>query len=438
MDEVAGITIYVVAEGADALGQYLDVSITFGPPPLTSCGVATLAGQPGVPGNTDGVGRQALFSSPIGVAVDDGSNIYVADTGNHAIRQITPAGLVSTLAGSPGKVGSVDGIGSQARFNHPRAVTLDADNNLYVADGDNSTIRKIMPDGRVTTIAGLAGATGSSDGIGTAARFDHPSGLAADRVGNLYVADTCNHTLRKITPGAWVSTLGGLTGRAGSAGGTNSQARFNSPAGVAVDSAGNIYVADQGNSTIRKITPDGLVATLAGLAGAVGNSDGLGNSARFSYPAGLAVDIQGTLYVADRNDSVIRKITPDGAVSTLAGTGTEGATDGICSRAQFTFPSGLAANTEGTIFVADTFAHTIRQIRGAVVLPPVLKVRCVADQLILSWPLSAAPFVLETSPTASPSGPWTPLTAGMDISGTRFVLTNALEAPASFFRLREQ
>ena len=287
---------------------------------ITPAGVvSTLAGLAGSSGSADGTGSAARFCYPYGVAVDGSGNVYVADTDNYTIRKITPAGVVSTLAGLAGSSGSADGTGSAARFDYPYGVAVDGSGNVYVADSGNNTIRKITPAGVVSTLAGMAGSSGSADGTGSAARFNYPTGVAVDGSGNVYVADTGNNTIRKITPAGVVSTLAGTAGSSGSADGTGSAARFYYPYGVAVDGSGNVYVADNDNYTIRKITPAGVVSTLAGLAGSSGSADGTGSAARFYYPYGVAVDGSGNVYVADTDNDTIRKITPAGVVSTLAG-----------------------------------------------------------------------------------------------------------------------
>jgi hypothetical protein len=329
--------------------------------------VTTLAGLAGSSGSSNGTGSAARFNYPSGVATDSSGNVYVADSYNHTIRKITPAGVVTTLAGLAGSSGSSDGTGS-ARFSYPQGVATDSSGNVYVADSANHTIRKITPAGAVTTLAGLAGSAGSDDGTGSAARFYHPSGVATDSSGNIYVADRDNHTVRKITPAGAVTTLAGLAGSAGSDDGTASAARFNYPSGVATDSSGNIYAADPHNYTIRKITPAGEVITLAGLAGAWGSAEGTGSAARFSFPRSVATDSRGNVYVGDFDDNTIQKITPEGAVTTLAGfaagDGT-GSADGTRTAARFKFPWGVATDSSGNVYVADTGNDTIRKITPA-------------------------------------------------------------------------
>jgi sugar lactone lactonase YvrE len=216
--------------------------------------------------------------------------------------------VVSTLAGLAGPYGSADGSGAAARFNHPDGIARDAAGNLYVADAWNDTIRKITRAGEVTTLAGQAGSVGGADGLGAAARFNHPDGIACDAAGNLYVTDFGN-TIRKITLAGKVTTLAGKAGPRDSADGSGAAARFSNPTGIAYDAAGNLYVADTFNSTIRKITPAGEVTTLAGQAGSLGSADGSGAAARFDHPDGVACDAAGNLYVTDTGNNTIRKIT---------------------------------------------------------------------------------------------------------------------------------
>jgi sugar lactone lactonase YvrE len=340
---------------------------------ITPAGVVTtLAGSPGNAGSADGTSTAARFNKPQDVAVDTNGNVYVADSGNHTIRKVTPAGVVTTMAGSAGNPGSVDGTGSAARFNRPSGVTVNPNGRVYVADTDNQTIRKVSPAGVVTTLAGLAGNTGSNDGTGPAARYNVPYDVALDSAGNVYVADTYNHTIRKSTSAGAVTTLAGLAGASGGRDGTGSVARFSFPTGVATDGSGNVYVADYSNCTIRKVTPAAAVTTLAGAVGGQGTANGAAPSARFEYPAGVAVDRDGNAYVADFGNHTIRKITSTGTVTTLSGTaGASGSIDGTGNAARFNGPTGVAVDGSGNVYVADIYNHTIRKVTPAGVVTTV-------------------------------------------------------------------
>ncbi len=332
---------------------------------VTATGVVTtLAGTALQSGSTDGTGAGARFNRPYGVAVDSAGNLYVADNDNHTIRKITVAGVVTTLAGTAGMSGSTDGTGPAARFNFPHEVAVDSAGNVYVADQENHAIRKITTAGVVTTLAGTAGTSGSTDGTGAAARFYKPSGVAVDGAGNLYVADQFNYTIRKVTATGVVTTLAGTASAAGGADGTGAAARFAQPFGVAIDSTGNVYVADQ--YTIRKITAVGVVMTLAGAANKSGSADGTGAAARFYQPFGVAVDSAGNVYVADKNNRTIRKVTAAGVVTTLAGAAlASGSTDGTGTMARFNFPHEVAVDSAGNVYVADQLNHSIRKVTAA-------------------------------------------------------------------------
>ena len=338
---------------------------------ITSTGVVTtFAGTAGSYGNADGTGAAAKFSSPFDVAVDSSGNVYVADNDNSTIRKITSTGIVSTIAGITSLRGSTDGSGADARFKYPHGITVDSSGNVYVADFGNGTIRKITSVGVVTTISGGGalggvdiGSFGSADGNVGDARFALPAGVAVDINGNVYVGDYGNATIRKITAAGVVTTLAGTAGQKGSVDGTGAAARFQGTFGIAIDARGNAYVADNYNNTIRKITPAGVVTTLAGTAGVVGTTDGSGIDAKFGYLSSVAVDINGSVYVADTGNSTIRKITAAGAVTTIAGTaGSTGSADGTGAVAKFFYPYGVAIDSSGNVFVADTSNHTIRKI----------------------------------------------------------------------------
>ncbi len=370
--------------------------------------VTTLAGSAGISGNTDGTGSAARFNLPKSVAADNDGNIYVADAGNNTIRKISAIGVVTTLAGSAGINGNVDGVGAVARFSNPSTVTTDAASNIYVADTGNTVIRKITATGLVTTFTGSG-----VDGVGSSARFGATRGMTTDTMGNVYVADWFNQSIRKITPFGVVTTLAGATGLPGNADGTGTAATFNHPSNVATDSDGNIYVADVSNQAIRKITPAGVVTTLAktdiftfddityqtrapgitsdhagniyvtapshrtiykitpaglmtifaGTFDMSGSSDGVGQNANFCLPSGLATDSADNIYVADGCNATIRKITPKGVVTTVAGTaGKAASTDGTGTEAYFMYPSTLAIDNANNIYVGDSVDHTVRKM----------------------------------------------------------------------------
>jgi sugar lactone lactonase YvrE len=315
--------------------------------------VTTLAGQTST-GSTNGTGTNASFWNPREVAVDSSGNVYVADTVNHLIRKITSAGLVTTFAGSSS--GSSDGTGINAQFYFPCGVALDSSGNIYVADTTNHRIRKITSAGVVTTFAGSS--TGSSDGTGTNAQFNTPWGIAVDSSGNVYIGDAANNRVRKITSAGVVTTLAGSS--SGSSDGTGTNASFASLRSVAVDSVGNVYVADTNNHRVRKITSAGVVTTLAGSS--QGSADGTGTNATFREPIGIEVDSEGNVYVGDSGNNRIRKITSAGVVTTLVGS-SQGSSNGTGTNATFNYPMGIAPNSTGTIlYVADSGNNAIRKI----------------------------------------------------------------------------
>lgn len=328
--------------------------------------VTTFAGLASVSGSSDGIGSAARFSQPSSIAADAQSNLYVGDSFNHLIRKITPSASVTTLAGKLANPGSTDGAASGARFNYPEDIAVDRSGNVYIADTGNHVIRKITSTGLVTTLAGTAGAPGIVDGVGSAARFKAPNGLTVDNAGVVYVADTANHTIRKIQPNGTVSTLAGTAGLIGSLGGSGSTARFNRPSDIAVSSSGNVYVADTFNHLVRKITADGLVSTLAGSAGIEGGQDGAGSDARFNRPWGVAVDGGENVYVTGNRNGTVRKITPEGVVSTIAGQNYAfDHVDGLASEARFGLAKHLDIDGAGFIYVADSSNQVIRKLSPA-------------------------------------------------------------------------
>jgi len=378
--------------------------------------VSTLAGSAGQRGHSDGVGAAARFGYPLGIASDGKGRLFVTDANDLTIRSVVIAtGEVTTLAGSPGEWGDSDGIGSAARFGLPASIVADpAGRLLFVLDSENHTIRQVViATGTVTTLArwfipelsrvfddpngiasdgagnlfvtiggqdgavvqrvviatgeikgfaGSAGQRGGSDGIGAAARFDGPHGIASDGAGNLFVGDA--GTVRKIVIATGeVTTFAGTGSQAGSNDGTGAAARFNFPQGIASDGSGNVFVADSDNLTIRKVViATGEVTTLAGSPGQTGSRDGVGTAARFNFPQGIESDGSGNVFVVDSYNCTIRKVViATGEVTTFAGSPEEpGHIDGTGAAARFDNPTGMASDGAGNLFVADP--HTIRKV----------------------------------------------------------------------------
>jgi sugar lactone lactonase YvrE len=349
----------VLTLGFGAAARAEDYSLT------TFAGATTvITGADGTPGS---------FNGPYGIAIDAQKNLYVTDTLNNTIRKISPARVVSTLAGAVGQAGSANGAGSAARFNFPVGIGVDGAGNVYVSEVTNSVIRKITPAGDVTTFAGAVLQFGAVDGAAATARFTLPRGLAVDGAGNIFVADGGNHTIRRITPEGTVSTLAGAAGQPGTTNGSGSAARFNGPFGIAVDGSGNVFVADSESHTIRRVTAAGVVTTVAGQPGVSGSTDGATAVARFNQPRGVAVDAAGNIFVADYGNSTIRHIATNGTVTTIAGAaGIQGDVDSVGASARLYSPTGIVADGT-TIYVADTMNNLVRrgQPASAAALPTI-------------------------------------------------------------------
>jgi RHS repeat-associated protein len=330
--------------------------------PTNTGGAVTTVGQTSAfvgGGSSDGTGSSAGFYQPQGIALDAAGNLFVADCGNNTIRKVTPAGVVTTIAGNPGVSGSADGQGSAATFYNPRGIALDYSGNIYVADCSNNRIRKITPAGMVSTYAGTT--YGYADGPASTAQFEGPFGVAVDAAGNVFISEFWSSFIRKITPSGTVSTFAG--GNPGHfADGTGTAAGFYLPAGIAFDHSGNIIVADLGDNAIRKITPGGVVTTISGSYSNVGHLDGPVGSAQFNQPGAVTVDPAGNIYVADTYNATIRLISTGGMVSTLSGNNVAGNIDGPGSTAEFSFPYGIVADASGNLLIADQSNNRIRKV----------------------------------------------------------------------------
>lgn len=318
--------------------------------------VKTLAGAD-APGFLDSLSLEARFKSPTGLTADNSGNILVADKKNNRIRKINALGKVTTIAGN--EQGNKYGKALFAKFNAPSGIVIDSKGNIYISDTNNNAVKVLRTSGIVELFAGSdRGEPGNVNGKLKEARFSSPEGLAIDSKDNLYIADKLNHNIRKISTNGQVITLAGRL--MGNEDGLKSNAKFYNPVAVAVDTNGNVFVADAGNNKIRKISTDGLVSTLAGKA--LGYEDGPGYISKFNTPTGLAIDKSNNLYVSDYGNNTIRKITPYGFVSTVAGSLQAGSKDGYAKNASFMNPAGLAVNEKGDVIIADTQNHKIRKL----------------------------------------------------------------------------
>lgn len=437
---------------------------------------STFAGRASTAGAADGAGANARFNRPWGVATDRDGNVYVADAGNYTVRKITPAGAVSTLAGMAGTTGNLDGAGANAQFGAlssvttstvggPYALAVDAAGHVFVADSFSHTLRRITTEGIVSTFSGAAGTVGSFDGPAGSARYSVPFGVAIDASGNLYVADTFNHIIRRVSAAGIVTTIAGSAGNWGSTDGIGSAARFLHPFAIAVDPFGRVYVADA-NNTVRRLTPQNSfqaiweTTTIAGSPGAFGTADGIGAAARFggaptistanpgsptiriapSAPSltpaligssyaigdlpGIAADASGNVFVSDYANGTIRQISAAGVVTTIGGSTAFGSTDGIGTNARFSRPAGIAVNTRGDLYIADTFNQTIR--KGALVTAPSIQTQPSSQNVGVGAPIS---LTVVATGVPDPTFQWS--RNGVPVSGaTNATLTLSNAQPA--------
>ena len=332
--------------------------------------ITTVAGGQGGGGfaGDGGPATQALLSIPMAVAVDQSGNLYILDTGNERVRMVNASGMISTIAGT-GAVGLAGdgGPATKATFSNPAGMAIDSSGNLYIADNNNGVIRRIS-NGIINTVAGTGGLGYNGDNIqATKASLGQPRGVAVDASGNIYIADTVNERIRRVDTNGVITTIAG-NGQAGFSGDGSAatSAMFSTPAAVAVDATGNVYVADLDNNRVRRVVPGGSVTTFAGTASSVGDN-GPSTQARLDGPAGIAVDSAGNLYIADSGDNRIRKVTPSGAITTVAGNGQTGSSgdNGPATAAALNGPGGVAVDSAGNLYIADAGNNVIRRVSAS-------------------------------------------------------------------------
>jgi len=339
--------------------------------------ICTIAGDGTHGYNGDGITAvDAELWAPYGLTVDSSGNVYIADSKNSRVRKVTPAGIISTVAGN-GTTGFSGDNGSavNAELDEPAYLVFDASGNLYIADIPLNRVRKVTPAGIITTFAGTgAGGFSGDSGPATSATLDAPNGLAFDSSGNLYIADSGNERVRMVTPAGIISTVAGsgVTGFGGD-GGSATAAELAEPVGVAIDSTGNLYIDDFANNRIRKVTRGGIISTIAGTGVAGYSGDGgAASAAELNDPEGIAVDINGDLMISDGSNNRIRKVNPSGIISTVAGNGSAGFTGdgGLATSAELDLPFGVAGDLAGNLYISDLANNRIREVYNSTVTTP--------------------------------------------------------------------
>ncbi len=314
----------------------------------------------GAPGYEDGAPQKSRFATLYNIATDSKGIMFAADLGNCMVRRIDGDGNTSTIVGTPHS-GFKDGKGDQALMKFPIGIELAPDGSIYVADHENHAIRKVLPDGMLTTVAGHPDRPGLVDGDLATARFKKPYGVKLDDAGTLWICDTENGVIRKLSPEGQVSTFAGST--PGYADGKLREAKFYMPAYLNFDKSGNTYIADKHNHCIRKISKDGMVTTFAGTPTREGFKNGDAGEAMFNQPSNIQIDQLGNLYVTDLWNHCIRLVYPDGYVTTLAGKGgTEGYAEGSAENSLFKHPQGSTLDKDGNLFVTDSANQRIRKL----------------------------------------------------------------------------
>ncbi|RKN64978.1 hypothetical protein D7231_27210 [Streptomyces klenkii] len=339
--------------------------------PLSGSVITTVAGN-GTPGfgGDGGPATAAGLRCPYGVALDAAGNLYIADYQNHRVRKVGPDGIITTVAGDGSKgYGGDGGPATEASLKDPAGVALDGQGNLYIADRSNQRVRKVGPDGVIVTVAGDGTAAfGGDGGPATAASLNFPHAMVADGAGTLYIADDYNHRVRKVGPDGTITTVAGdgSDGFSGD-GGPATAASLHFPHAVAVDGAGNLYIADRYNYRVRRVGPDGIITTVAGNGTiGFGGDGGPATAAALNLPQCVVVDGAGNLYITDYGNERVRRVGPDGIITTVAGDGSKGygGDGGPAPLAALDQPLGIALGDAGELYIGDFGNHRVRKVCG--------------------------------------------------------------------------
>ena len=327
-------------------------------------GIITTVAGGGTNGGDGGYATGAALNFPEGVTVDESGNMYIADTVNGRIRQVNTNGIITTVAGLDALVvPQNNGLATNTSLNNPAGVTVDAAGNLFIADAGNEIVRKVTPQGMITSVAGNGTNGYAGDGgPATNASLNYPASVAVDANGNVFVADAGNNVIRKISSGGVITTVAGTgTNIYSGDGGPATNASLYFPQGVTVDAVGNLFIADSGNDVVRKVNTNGIIMTVAGGGALTGNGIAA-TKARLNYPAGVAVDVLGNLFIADYGNNVVRKVTTNGIISTVAGGGVLSGNGIAATNASLNGPEGVTVDTYGDVFIATPGSNVVRKV----------------------------------------------------------------------------
>lgn len=361
--------------------------------------VSTIAGRALERDTAAGAFADTRFNDPAGLAIDAAGTAYVADHGSHVIHRLSPDGTSEIWAGGINVAGFANGDRLNARFTHPTGLALAPDGALLVADAGNHCLRRIAPDGTVTTLAGVPGTEGSDDGPAAEATFRSPGGLAVNGDGEWFIADTGNHTIRRLDPATGqISTFAGLAETWGAIDGIGTGARFNGPVSLAFAADGSLVVGDANNQTLRRVSVDAEVTTLAGRAGEAGCGD-VADDRLLCQPAGVVVSPGGNILVADSLSHTIRRVRADATLEVIAGSrGVRGATDGLNRDGTFFNPYALAFDSRGMLWVTDSYNQLLREV----LVPTQIKFQN-GDAPALTWSsVIGETYRIEVATTLSP------------------------------------
>jgi streptogramin lyase len=320
-------------------------------------------GSPGAP--IPGPATSSPMGAPYGVAVDSAGNVYIADINNDVIEKVTSSGTLSIFAGTGSPGAPIPGPATSSPLNLPRGIAVDSAGNLIIADSNNGVVEQVTPSGTLSIIAGTPGSYGPPiPGPATSSTMDAPTGVAIDSAGNLYIADEGRNQIYEVTPSGTLSIIAGTGGSGPPTPGPATNSEFYSPSSVAVDSTGNVYISDQGNNLIEKVTPSGTLSIIVGTPGSSGPpTPGPAVSSSLDNPLGVAIDSAGNLYIADQVNNVIEQVTPSGTLSIIAGSGRLGpAAPGPATSSPLRYPDAVAVDSRGSFYIADQSNSQIEKV----------------------------------------------------------------------------